>query len=85
MNRRERVRNAAKARRSFVTRRAELKLSALTNCFRDALEDRWQSTETGTLRRKLNLSGFHYLKSFQLIYNWENRFMAVNYNLQFLC
>ena len=39
MNRRERVRNAAKARRSFVTRRAELKLSALTNCFRDALED----------------------------------------------
>lgn len=37
MNRRERVRNAAKARRSFVTRRAELKLSALTNCFRDAL------------------------------------------------
>ena len=85
MNRRERVRNAAKARRSFVTRRAELKLSALTNCFRDALEDRWQSTETGTLRRKLNLSGFHYLKYFQLIYNWENRFMAVNYNLQFLC
>ena len=77
MNRRERVRNAAKARRSFVTRRAELKLSALTNCFRDALEDRWQSTETGTLRRKLNISGVNYLKSFKITYNCLYRFMAV--------
>lgn len=85
MKRNQRIRNAAKARNSFVTRRAEIKLSALANFFRDAAETRWEQTETGTLRRRLIFRGFRYLDSLQLIYNWENRFMAVNYNLQMVC
>ena len=42
------------------------------------------NTESGVLRRKLVFSGFHYLESLQLVYNWENRFMSVNYNLQMI-
>ena len=79
---RERIRNANKARHSFVTRKAEVKISALANFFRDAAGDRWEKTEAGVLQRKVFFSGFQYLKSLQLIYNWENRFTAVNYNLQ---
>lgn len=79
---RERIRNANKARHSFVTRKAENKLSALANFFREAAEEHWEKTEAGVLQRKLFFSGFHYLEYLQLIYNWENRFTAVNYNLQ---
>lgn len=82
MKRRERIRNAEKARASFVTRKAEAKLNALANFFRDAAGDRWQRTEGGILQRRLVFSGFRYLDSLRLIYNWENRFTAVNYNLQ---
>jgi len=84
MKRRERIRNASKARHSFVTRKAETKLSALATFFRDAADERWERTEISTLQRKLIFSGFHYLKSLQLIYNWENRFASVNYNLQMM-
>lgn len=79
---RERIRNANKARHSFVTRKAETKISALANFFREAADHRWVKTEAATLKRTLHFSGFQYLKSLQLIYNWENRFTAVNYNLQ---
>lgn len=82
MKRRERVRNAAQARNSFVTRRAEIKLSTLADIFKLAAGERWQETRKGTLQRTLRLSGFRYLDALQLVYNWENRFMAVNYNLQ---
>ena len=79
---RERIRNANKARHSFVTRKAETKISALANFFREAADEHWEKTEAGILQRKLIFSGFHYLEYLQLIYNWENRFTAVNYNLQ---
>ena len=79
---RERIRNANKARHSFVTRKAETKISALANFFREAADEYWEKTEAGTLQRKLIFSGFRYLEYLQLIYNWENRFTAVNYNLQ---
>ena len=79
---RERIRNANKARHSFVTRKAETKISALANFFREAADEHWEKTEAGTLQRKLIFSGFRYLEYLQLIYNWENRFTAVNYNLQ---
>ena len=79
---RERIRNATKARHSFVTRKAEAKLSALANFFREAAGEHWVKTEGGTLQRKLVFSGFHCLDYLQLVYNWENRFTAVNYNLQ---
>lgn len=82
MKRRERVRNADKARNSFVTRRAEIKLNALAGAFKLAAGERWEETRSGTLRRELFFSGFQHLESLRLIYNWENRFMAVNYNLQ---
>ena len=82
MKRRERIRNASKARHSFVTRKAETKISALANFFREAAGERWEKTEAATLKRTVFVSGFQYLKSLQLIYNWENRFTAVNYNLQ---
>ena len=78
----KRIRNASKARHSFVTRKAETKIGALANFFRDAADEHWDRTEIGTLQRRLYFSGFHYLKYLQLIYNWENRFTAVNYNLQ---
>ena len=70
------------ARNSFVTKRAETKVSTLANIFKAAMGDRWVRTESGVLQRKLFFSGFRYLDSLQLIYNWENRFMSVNYNLQ---
>ena len=79
---RQRIRNANKARHSFVTRKAETKISALANFYRDAAGEHWEKTEAGILQRKLIFSGFHYLEYLQLIYNWENRFTAVNYNLQ---
>ena len=79
---RERIRNATKARHSFVTRKAEAKISALANFFREAAGEHWVKTEGGTLQRKLVFSGFHCLDYLQLVYNWENRFTAVNYNLQ---
>ena len=79
---RERIRNATKARHSFVTRKAEAKISALANFFREAAGEHWVKTEGGTLQRKLIFSGFHCLDYLQLVYNWENRFTAVNYNLQ---
>ena len=79
---RDRIRNADKARHSFVTRKAEAKISALANFFREAAGEHWVRTEGGTLQRKLIFSGFHCLDYLQLVYNWENRFTAVNYNLQ---
>ena len=65
-----------------MTRKAETKISALANFYRDAAGEHWEKTEASTLQRKLIFSGFHYLEYLQLIYNWENRFTAVNYNLQ---
>lgn len=82
MKQRERVRNADKARNSFVTRRAESKLSTLAEVFKLAAGERWQETRKDTLQRTLRFSGFRYLEALRLIYNWENRFMAVNYDLQ---
>lgn len=52
--------------------------------FKSAAGERWERTEAGVLQRKVVFSGFQYLDSLQLIYNWENRFTAVNYNLQML-
>ena len=84
MKRKERIRNASKARNSFVTRRAELKISALADLFKGAVGEHWVKTESDVLQRELFFSGFQYLDSLKLIYNWENRFMSVNYNLQML-
>ena len=82
MKRRKAVRNADKARNSFVTRKAEVKIGALAEMFKAAAGDRWSRTEASVLQRKLVFSGFQYLNSLKLIYNWENRFLSVNYNLQ---
>jgi hypothetical protein len=82
MKRRDAVRNADKARNSFVTRKAEVKIGALAEMLKTASGTHWVQTERGTLHRKLVFSGFQYLDSLKLIYNWENRFLSVNYNLQ---
>lgn len=79
---RQRVRNAAKARQSFVTRRAELKIGALSEMIKAAAGERCVKVEKSVLQRELFFNHFTYLRSLKLIYNWENRFMAVNYNLQ---
>ncbi len=81
-NKRKRIRNANYARDSFVTRRAELKINALADLFKLAAGKSYIQMETGLLQRELTFSGFHYLNFLRLIYNWENRFMSVNYNLQ---
>lgn len=82
MRAKERVRNAGRARQSVVTRRAEVKLSALADLFRSAAGEHWVRTESGVLRRELFLRNMPYLESLGLVYNWENRFFSVNYNLQ---
>lgn len=84
MRRREKVRNAEKARNSFVTRKAETKIAVLAQMLAAAAGENWRETESETLRRTLRFTGFRYLKFLQLIYNWENRFLSVNYNLQLL-
>ena len=68
-----------------MTNKAEVKIGALAKFFQEAAAERWVKTEAGTLQRKIHFSGFQYLKTLQLFYNWENRFMAVNYNLQMVC
>jgi len=83
-NPRKRERNASMARDSFVTKRAETKLSALADVFKLATGECWYKTESDVLRRRLVFSGFNYLDSLALIYNWENRFLSVNYNLQMI-
>lgn len=84
LKKKDRIRNASMARNSFVTRRAEKKLTALADLFRLAIGERWVRTESGVLQRILWFAGFHYLDSLKLVYNWENRFLSVNYNLQMI-
>ena len=84
LKRKPRARNADKARNSFVTRRAEIKLSTLADIFKLAAGPNWDGTRLGTLKRELEFIGFRYLDSLKLVYNWENRFMSVNYNLQMI-
>lgn len=77
-------RNAAKARNSFVTRKAEQKLSVLTDIFKNAAGEAFVDERLNTLQRTLEFQGFRYLDNLKFIYNWENRFFSVNYNLQLL-
>lgn len=77
-------RNAAKARNSFVTRKAEQKLSALSDTFRIAAKHHYVDESRNTLQRTINLKDFRYLDNMRFVYNWENRFFSVNYNLQIL-
>ena len=81
---RDRARNASNARNSFVTKRAETKLNALTDYFKLASGEHWVKAQSNVLRRKLFFSGFSYMDSLELVYNWENRFLSVNYNLQMI-
>ncbi len=77
-------RNAADARNSFVTRKAEQKLSALADTFKLAAGEAFVDERRDTLQRTLNFKGFQYLDNLKFVYNWENRFFSVNYNLQIL-
>jgi hypothetical protein len=77
-------RNAADARNSFVTRKAEQKLSALADIFKLAAEHHYVDERRDTLQRTLNFKDFRYLDNLKFVYNWENRFFSVNYNLQIL-
>lgn len=79
-----RIRNAEKARNSFVTRKAEIKVDALVDIFKLASGGSWEQTRVGKLYRKLIFSGFRYLDTLRFMYNWENRFLSVNYNLQMI-
>lgn len=82
MKKRERIRNSNKSRKSFVTRRADTKIGALAELFKSASGSHWEKTNIAPLERELIFSGFQYLDSLKLLYNWENRFMSVNYNLE---
>lgn len=84
INSKYRIRNAEKARNSFVTKRAEGKLSALADLFKAASGKCWDETKLRTLQRDISFSGYNYLNELRLVYNWENRFMSVNYNLQII-
>ena len=80
----EKNRNAAQARNSFVTRKVETKLSALSDAFQKAGGKYCHEEERGTLSRSLAFDGFRYFRNLKLVYNWENRFLSVNYNLQMI-
>ena len=80
----EKNRNAAQARNSFVTRKIEGKLNVLADKFRETAGSSCTGVDKGTLSRTLHLQRFQYLKDLKLVYNWENRFLSVNYNLQML-
>lgn len=77
-------RNASKARNSFVTKKAEAKLSLLADTFAGSLNGACKVAGRDTLKRMLRIEGLKYTEGLELIYNWENRFMSVNYNLQLL-
>ncbi len=77
-------RNASKARNSFVTKKAEAKLGLLADTFAGSLNGACKVAGRDTLKRMLCIEGLKYTKGLELIYNWENRFMSVNYNLQLL-
>ena len=77
-------RNAAKARNSFVTRKAEQKLSELTDKFKLIAGNSFVGEQQDTLQRTLSFQGFRYLDNLKFVYNWENRFFSVNYNLQII-
>ncbi len=79
-----RARNADKARNSFVTRKAELKVTALVDTFRLASGGNGEVTGRSKLQRRLSFTGFRYLDTLRFVYNWENRFLSVNYNLQMI-
>ncbi len=82
MLQREKNRNAKLARNSFVTKRAELKLNVLADTFAKVIGDRCTGIEQGTLSRTVRFEQVGYIDALKFVYNWENRFMAVNYNLQ---
>ena len=71
-------RNAAQARNSFVTRKAEQKLNALTDTFKTAAEHHYADERRDTLQRTLNFKDFRYLDNLRFVYNWENRFLSVS-------
>ncbi|MBQ7265324.1 MAG: hypothetical protein IJS61_04420 [Firmicutes bacterium] len=77
-------RNALQARNSFVTRKAEEKMDVLAGVFKSAARERFVGEQRDTLQRTLKFEGFLYFENLKLVYNWENRFFAVNYNLQML-
>ena len=77
-------RNAAQARDSFVTKKAEQKISALANVFKEVAGDHFVGERRNTLQRTLAFSGYRYFDNLKLVYNWENRFLSVNYNLQMI-
>lgn len=82
MKRRLRVRNAEKARNNFVTKRAENKLNTLVEVFQQTAGERWVKTQGDVLRREVFFTGFQHVESIGFIYNWESRFLSVNYNLE---
>jgi len=80
----EKNRNAAQARNSFVTRKVETKLSVLADTFKESAGSYCTGVDRGVLTRSLKFEGFQYLDNLKLVYNWENRFLSVNYNLEFV-
>lgn len=82
MLQKEKNRNAIQARNSFVTRKAEQKLSILADCFAGVIGRGCKVTAQDNLSRTLRFDKLGYLDALKLVYNWENRFMSVNYNLQ---
>ena len=82
MLQKEKNRNSKQARNSFVTKRAELKLSVLADIFAKVIGTRCTGIEQGTLSRTVRFEQLGYIDALKFVYNWENRFMAVNYNLQ---
>ncbi|MDO4960618.1 MAG: hypothetical protein Q4E57_02005 [Eubacteriales bacterium] len=84
MLQKEKNRNAAKARNSFVTRKVENKLDVLAGEIKKHAGECCTSIEKSTLTRSMSFKGFQYFNNLKLVYNWENRFMSVNYNLQMI-
>ena len=80
----EKNRNAAMARNSFVTRKVESKLDVLADIYKTSAGSSCTGMEKSTLSRSLSFRNFQYFDNLKLVYNWENRFLSVNYNLQLI-
>lgn len=59
-------------------------MDILAHAFRSAAGGRFVGEKRDTLQRTLRFQGFLYFDNVRLVYNWENRFFSVNYNLQMI-
>lgn len=75
-------RNALKARNSNISKRIDKKLDFVAETIAYAVGNRYVETESQLFAKTLTFQDFKYINFLDLKYNFENRFMAISYNLE---